>query len=54
MVCRLVFRFTVYKTLFALITVLMVKGVVLLVRGVVLLVNIVRFNLLFLFTVYCN
>ena len=38
-VCRPASRFTVYKTLFALITVLTVRGVILLVKGVVLLVR---------------
>ena len=50
-VYRLISRFTAYKALFALVAVLMVRGVVLLVGGVVLSVGIVRFNLLFLFTV---
>ena len=40
MVYKLIFRFTVYKALFALITVLMIRGVILLVRGVILLVSI--------------
>jgi hypothetical protein len=40
MVYRPASRFAVYKALFALIAVLIVRGVVLLVRGVVLLVNI--------------
>ena len=39
-VCRPTSRFTIYKVLFALITVLIVRGVVLLVRGVVLSVSI--------------
>ena len=34
-VCRLIFRFTAYKALFALIAVLIIRGVMLLVRGVV-------------------
>ena len=38
-VCRLVFRFTVYKALFALIAVLIVRGVVSTVRGVVLSIS---------------
>ena len=42
---RLISRFTVYKALFALIVVLMIRGVILLVRGVVLLVGIELFNL---------
>ena len=53
-VCRPASRFTTYKTLFALIAVLTVRGVVLSVRGVVSSVGIVRFNLLFLFTVHRN
>jgi len=48
---RPISRFTAYKVLFTLIAILTVRGVVLSVRGVVLLVGIVRFNLLFLFTV---
>ena len=40
MVCRPVSRSTAYKTLFALVAVLTVKGVILLVRGVILLVSI--------------
>ena len=40
MVYRLISRFTAYKALFALITVLTIKGVMLLVKGVVLLVGI--------------
>jgi len=40
MVCRLISRFTIYKALFALTAVLMVRGVILLVKGVVLLVSI--------------
>ena len=39
-VCRPISRFTVYKALFALITVLIIRGVILLVRGIVLLVSI--------------
>ena len=38
-ICRLTSSFTAYKALFALIAVLMVRGVVLTVRGVVLLVS---------------
>jgi len=45
MVYRLISRFTAYKALFALITVLTVRGVILLVRGVVLSVSIEQFNL---------
>ena len=37
-VYRLISRFTTYKALFTLITVLTIRGVILLVRGVVLLV----------------
>jgi len=44
-VYRLISRFTAYKALFTLITVLTVRGVILLVRGVVLSVSIERFNL---------
>jgi hypothetical protein len=40
MVYRPISRFTAYKALFALITVLTIRGVILLVRGVVLLVSI--------------
>ena len=40
MVRRLIFRFAAYKALFALIAVLIIRGVILLVRGVVLLVSI--------------
>jgi hypothetical protein len=39
-VYRLISRFTIYKALFALIAVLIIRGVILLVRGVVLLVGI--------------
>ena len=38
-VCRLIFSFTVYKALFALIAVLIVKGVVSMVKEVVLIVK---------------
>ena len=38
-ICRLISSFTVYKVLFALITVLTVRGVVLMVKGVVLSVS---------------
>ena len=40
MVCKPISRFTAYKVLFALITVLTIRGVILLVRRVVLLVGI--------------
>ena len=39
-VCKLISRFTVYKALFALIAILIIRGVVLLVKKVVLLVSI--------------
>ena len=39
-ICRPIFRFTVYKALFALIAVLIIRGVISLVRGVVLSVGI--------------
>ena len=38
-ICRLISRFTIYKALFALIAVLMVRGVVSTVKGVVLLIS---------------
>ena len=37
---RLISRFTIYKALFALIAVLIIRGVILLIKGVVLLVSI--------------
>ena len=59
MVCRPISSFTAYKALFALIAVLMVRGVVLIVRGVVssvgrvvLLVSIKWLNFWFSVTVY--
>ena len=39
-ICRPTSRFTAYKVLFALIAVLIIRGVMLSIRGVVLLVNI--------------
>jgi hypothetical protein len=39
-ICRPIFRFTVYKTLFAFIAVLTIRGVILLVKGVISSVNI--------------
>jgi hypothetical protein len=53
-VYRLISRFTIYKALFTLIAVLIVRGVILLVRRVVSLVSVERFSLWFLFTVYYN
>ena len=39
-ICRLISRFTTYKALFALIAVLIIRGVILLIRGVVSSINI--------------